>query len=730
MRSRIFSFDMVRASSKKQLWIPGFLALGFFLVFPVAQLMMLDKWGTMNYTDHQLRILYENLWRDGFLISGFVMGTFAALINGIHGFIYLHSSQKVDFYHSLPVKRSEMFWHRTWVGLLYTGIPYGIMVFLSGCIGWIRGFFSAKILGLAVKMTAMHLLLYLLIYFTVVLAMALTGKSLSGLLLMAVLFFYAPVLGGLISQYRSLFYSTDYTMGTYGLTKVLLTRVSPLALGIELIAEHGNEGWLRLLSYVLLAVLILGGTAFCIYRRRPSESAGTPIISAALAKLIKIMVTVPCGLGFGIIFYSLSAASASKVFWWGFGMILGTVLTHGSFEILYQGEFRKFFSKKLELAAAGILVLFFAAWYQLGLGGFDTYIPERDQLKAINVRLDGLNYGNDLLVEKMEDGTYHVSHYWDDGRNSLFSGDSQLSEELYRFFADIVSDQDIWQDPETTESLMVAPLHVKYTLSSGRAVYRSYHITSAQARDLMLLAFREGQLKERKYSFLSLDDECMAENVNGEFVSGDFTLLKNQPEKYRELLEALRMDVEKAGAEELLEQPVARLVLNFRIPKEEDVFSLVPGEEGVPATQILVDVLPAFEKTLAFIEKLGYGDKVWNGAVKSLELHYEEDDSEKTKQETEVKRMDDPEELLALKDCLVPGCFMYSMVDYELEPQIWANCIMEDGTEVYCYLRKDRIPEFLAEWIREMQNTLNSGEDAEYGVTGGSDSGDTGSVFQ
>ena len=40
------------------------------------------------------------------------------------------SRKKVDFYHSLPVKRSRMFWNRVYTGLLYYLVPYMIMEFL------------------------------------------------------------------------------------------------------------------------------------------------------------------------------------------------------------------------------------------------------------------------------------------------------------------------------------------------------------------------------------------------------------------------------------------------------------------------------------------------------------------------------------------------------------------------------------------------------------------------
>ena len=63
MRSKIFSSDYMRASSKGQIWIPAFLSLGFLMAFPVLELLMMGNWFGMNYESAQVEQLYEGLWR-------------------------------------------------------------------------------------------------------------------------------------------------------------------------------------------------------------------------------------------------------------------------------------------------------------------------------------------------------------------------------------------------------------------------------------------------------------------------------------------------------------------------------------------------------------------------------------------------------------------------------------------------------------------------------------------
>ena len=43
----------------------------------------------------QNQILYNNLWKDGFVLSGMIISSIAAFINSVNGFIYLYSGKKI-----------------------------------------------------------------------------------------------------------------------------------------------------------------------------------------------------------------------------------------------------------------------------------------------------------------------------------------------------------------------------------------------------------------------------------------------------------------------------------------------------------------------------------------------------------------------------------------------------------------------------------------------------------
>lgn len=94
MRSRIFSSKYLKTISKGQLWMPAFIALGFLLAFPVTGMVKLSSWSDLQYSALQNQILYNNLWKDGFVLSGMIIASIAAFINSVNGFIYLYSGKK------------------------------------------------------------------------------------------------------------------------------------------------------------------------------------------------------------------------------------------------------------------------------------------------------------------------------------------------------------------------------------------------------------------------------------------------------------------------------------------------------------------------------------------------------------------------------------------------------------------------------------------------------------
>lgn len=715
MKSKIYSSDYIKSSSKGRLWIPAFLILGFFMAFPVMELMKFGYWfGTENLSMEEIRKLYEELWVDGFMRTGFVVGCFGGAVYAIDSFWYLYSSRKTDFYHSLPVKRSGMFWHKAVIGILYYLVPYMIMEFLAICIGALRGFFSLKIVGMAVLMLLMHLLLYLMIYFSVVLVISVTGNLLMGALCLGGLYLYGPVLGCLLRYYRELFYDTSFGNASYGLLKVLEEYASPYLLGETFLENYSGGNYSVFLVIVLVVIGIFGILSYAAYVRHPSESAGKSIIYSWIGVVIKFMVVVPCGLGTGFIFLLIQYGDA-KGGWWIFGLILGTILSHGIIEVMYQMDFRKFVSKKHHLALAGALVAVCAFTYHSDLFHFDAYIPEQKELAVLNLDFRSICWEGDIPIIKNEDGTYQAIGSWS-SREVAMTKEDGVGAETWNVLNQIVAVQEKKDLKETdsrgnrkTGERYVLP--VKYTLTSGREIYRQYEVTTQNLYDLKKALYEEGRLKEQNFSFLNIEPDCL-ENVQGSFINGeDYSLFQNDSIKYRELLDALHADLGDASTEDFLEQPLAELWLEYKLP------SKIPSDKDPSAVQYSywngsVFVFPTFQRTLAILKETGYPMTIDEIEVDEVKITYdtEKDDDLSSVSVTYQKQ----EEIDALKKALVPSSLRCYWITYESGIAIEMHSDKNENLKnFYMGMRSNLVPDFVKEKKEEIGTGLGSTETEE-----------------
>ena len=107
MTSKNWFFSGLTEELKRRLWAAALSAMIFFFSFPVVMVYLT----TVEFTDgsriqqfsrEALQLLsYRNAW------TIFLMAVLAALL-GVSGFSYLNSRQKVDFYHSLPIRREKL----------------------------------------------------------------------------------------------------------------------------------------------------------------------------------------------------------------------------------------------------------------------------------------------------------------------------------------------------------------------------------------------------------------------------------------------------------------------------------------------------------------------------------------------------------------------------------------------------------------------------------------------
>ena len=114
MTSKNLFFKLMKKDLGQRLWAVALIGMGCFFAYPVTAAVSAGdieryedlKLGMIRYSDQILEWLsFENG------MTAFVMMV-AALVCGISGFAWLNAKSKVDFYHSIPVRREVLFHQR------------------------------------------------------------------------------------------------------------------------------------------------------------------------------------------------------------------------------------------------------------------------------------------------------------------------------------------------------------------------------------------------------------------------------------------------------------------------------------------------------------------------------------------------------------------------------------------------------------------------------------------
>lgn len=316
-----------------------------------------------------------------------------AIVCGVVMFAYLHSRQKVDFYHSLPISRTRLFVNNFLTGILLTLLPYLVMLVIAVACTFGMGFSAAFDGAAVISALVSQMILFLTIYALSVLTTVICGNTVISLLLLAWVHLSPMLARFLFAGLCEKFYSTYYfAMSTENIQQTV--RLSPLVemydingfsfnflftsrIGMEVPSAGG-----LLLAYLVVAVLATA-LALWLFRIRRSERAGVALAFSRVKLPLKVYMCLFMGVAFGMVFGVIAGD-----FWFWVGLVIGTVLTHWIVEIVYAFDFHAIFGKPLHLVV--ILAVLFAGMLcmKFDVTGYDTWLPARNDIQAVSVNGD------------------------------------------------------------------------------------------------------------------------------------------------------------------------------------------------------------------------------------------------------------------------------------------------------------------------------------------------------
>lgn len=567
MTSKSLFFNLIKEDLKQRLWSVAVTFLLFFFVLPVGEALMID--GNMKEERIRQYIVTEvQSWlgfQNGYMTALVIL---LSLILGVTGFTYLHSRQKVDFYHSIPVGRNQLFCVNYFNGLFIVAASYGINLILAMGVAAANGITPGEVSGAALTGFLLFLLHYSMLYTVTVLAMILTGNILVGILGTAVFNFYAIILLLVLEMCYREFFITSYNdvggiaFGDY------IDRFSPIGLFMKNIDKMDGEiisgGMLLRFGAVGVGTVILALLSLWLYKKRGSEAAGKAMAFPVSMPIVRIPIVILSALSGSIFFWFIH----SGLGWAVFGLLCGLLLSHCSIEIIYHFDFRKLFSHWKQMLVSAVIAGAVFCGFRYDVIGYDNYIPAEDAVESVGIDFENANnwvsYGE--VVNAMHNG-----YQWEHQSSSEYILNHMELKDVTPVLSlardSIKRNQEIKKVDKQSDNIgeyeRTYSFSIRYNLKNGKKVYRSYKLPGEMARPEIVRIYENPEFLKAIYPiFLQTPEETAWVRVDRGDQKSMASLDRNGTEKAmtEKILAVYQEDLKNLKAETMQkENPIASI---------------------------------------------------------------------------------------------------------------------------------------------------------------------------
>ena len=273
---------------------------------------------------------------DNYLVAAGII--VSAVLAAFTGFSYLQSKNKLDLFHSMPVKRETLFGIQYISGLFIFLIPYGVNILLMLDRMYHTHVCTAAVMNSFIVGIFIQLFYFLLFYHVVIIAIVMTGRILVGVFGLsyssAMLLRCRQSYAGII---RCIF-DTFYMSGD-SLFHKILGYLSPVTMYINhMTVFYENEqnsisvlleNWFMLAAVIVIAAVLLAAALLAV--QEAPVGSGTSLHGIPEVKpVIKYLLLRFSLCGMRPVFASMAMEAVD--FWVAFGIVFGTAAFHCTVE--------------------------------------------------------------------------------------------------------------------------------------------------------------------------------------------------------------------------------------------------------------------------------------------------------------------------------------------------------------------------------------------------------------
>ena len=496
-------------------------------------------------------------------VMSFLALVVAAVLCAVTGYAWMHSREKEDLFASLAIRRERYFFVPYAGGFIITVVPYLVFTWLGLLvIGGMTGSLTPAAVKVLLLANWKLILVFFAMYSVCVLAMVLTGRIITGVLMIIFLFGYGPacfyLLRGYMLQYFRTYVAMDSVMSSFG------WNLSVFSAGAKLLTAHSGIGMHVLIAAFGIVSLVL---SLVLVRVRPSESAENALIFPWMRPVLKVIVTVPAALLGGLIFGTFPPEHQTA--WMIFGLVFTALFVNCVMEFIYSTDIRNFWRHRISLAAALVLTAVIAAVFVKDLFGYDRWLPKQADVDKMSIWINDayssqastytlLGSRQEQMLSLQANADFQpVYQVVENKMNGVYGepdGDQDLSENAPVItYGGTDGNGNAWGN-----------YTVRYQLKNGDVRYRSYRLPAKEARAALYAQLQDPSYREVCYPVNTINTAVPYEIqvIDWKDLKGPYQKAKLGKEKTAELIRTLQRET-NACAPETLDQaePVGVMML-------------------------------------------------------------------------------------------------------------------------------------------------------------------------
>lgn len=714
MTSKNLFFKLIKQEWKQKIWCPILIAIAFFLGIEVFLLMILQemtRWPN-SYDYSKAHYFANQFMAPDNNMSVTIMTCLTAIVCGLAVFSYVHSRQKLDTYHSLPIKRGKMFWAKYVSGVLFYLIPMMVHVLISLGIAATQDAFSMHGVNHAIGMIVTQLAIYLLVYSMTIVCVMLTGNIIISVLAVGILQCYSLFLWGLkMILFDEFFYTyvQGYDKGIWAFSPIhMIYKLCEKAMDYR--ADNHGFSYICVETdlVVIVVVAVLVSFVGCLlYSKRATEAAGRSIAFSWTEPLIKTMVVIPFAFYAGCFFDILAPSGFG---WYVFGVAFGFLLCCVLMEIIFRLDVKAAFHNWRQIIFNGACVALIVMIFKYDALGYNSYIPAEYELDHCAISLEGLFelYDRDENYNYVSSDEYRMEHMELRGQDMLDLTKKLAADGLH--YKEYNHYEGIEDDPEYKATQLkeegYRSILVGYFLTDGTELYRRYYydINDTVYRELVGHIFDSVDYKLGSTPVFNSgwNKEMIEVICTGN--ASDETIIIDKKQQNR-LMDTYQAEYMELTFEEVLTQlPIGEMEFVFK-GKEE--------RSRVYASDY--KIYAKFVNTIALLQEYGFDLEEGfdlNGIESINVVSYDVDKfQEELTVEEQIEVMDpievcytEEEKVQQLLECLV----CQDLTDYgeycsaNFAYDVYIILMREDGTREYRYMvfKDEEIPSFVEDDMR------------------------------